>query len=109
MDKGGPKFKLSEGQDPFDIPVKGSRPGELIGTRVPMSYWSFSLAQFLNAPVVDGTGLAGYYDFNFEWLPSEDNSTIFTALREQLGPKLEARKAPVEVFVIYSVMKPSEN
>ncbi len=97
MDKGGPKFKQSDSQDPFDIHVKG-RPTGLFGTRVSMERWSFDLAQWLRVPVVDDTGLAGYYELKFDWRPQPppDDASIFTALREQLGLKLEARKAPVE-------------
>jgi uncharacterized protein (TIGR03435 family) len=60
---------------------------------------------------VDDTGLPGYYDFTFDWRPQPppDDGSIFSALREQLGLKLESHKAPVEVFVIDSVMKPEEN
>jgi uncharacterized protein (TIGR03435 family) len=109
VDKGGPKFKQSDSEDPFDIPVKGGPTG-LIGTRVSMERWSYDLAQWLRVPVVDNTGLPGYYDFKFDWRPwTPDDASIFSALREQLGLKLEARKAPVEVFVIDSVMRPEEN
>jgi uncharacterized protein (TIGR03435 family) len=70
--------------------------------------------------VVDRTGLTGVYDFNLDWVPdrlsgrSGDGSepsgpTIFTALQEQLGLKLESTKAPVEVVVIDHVEKPSDN
>jgi uncharacterized protein (TIGR03435 family) len=83
----------------------GGPPGPMIGTRVSMERWSFSLEQWLRVPVVDNTGLPGYYDFKFDWRPQRpDDASIFSALREQLG--LESRKAPVEVFVIDSVMKP---
>ena len=60
---------------------------------------------------MDGTGLTGYYDFKFDWrpLPPPDDATIFSELREQLGLRVEARKAPVEVIVIDSVERPSEN
>jgi bla regulator protein blaR1 len=78
----------------------------------------------LDRPVVDQTGLAGRYDFTLNWTPDEtqfgglgvkvppptDSATappeLFTAIQEQLGLKLDAAKAPVEVFVIDRVEKP---
>jgi uncharacterized protein (TIGR03435 family) len=71
----------------------------------------------LDRPVVDKTGLAGKYDFVLK--TSFDRATgvntgpagesIFTAIEEQLGLKLESQKAPVEILVIDSVSRPSEN
>ena len=86
-----------------------------------------SLSNLLGRPVKDETGLNGYYDFRLEWTPDEseparilddvgtltprdhDAPSIFTAIQEQLGLKLEARKLPVEVLVIDHVESPSEN
>jgi uncharacterized protein (TIGR03435 family) len=61
--------------------------------------------------VVDHTGLKGNYDMDLQWAPDEEgtNADLFTAIREQLGLKLEATRAPVEVIVIDSAAKPSEN
>ena len=73
--------------------------------------------------VVDLTGLTGRYDFTLEFAPDQqsvpepDNAarplsngpSIFTALQEQLGLKLESRKHPIEMFVIDSAEKPSGN
>jgi uncharacterized protein (TIGR03435 family) len=78
----------------------------------------------LGRPVIDNTGLDGNYDFTFEWTsepvgakgaieardtPPSDSLSIFVALKEQLGLKLESHKGPVEVFVIDHAEKPSEN
>jgi uncharacterized protein (TIGR03435 family) len=70
---------------------------------------------FLDRPVIDKTGLSG--EFEFRLLFSDPNRpavdpagpSIFTALEEQLGLKLENSKGPVEVLVIDSVSKPTEN
>ncbi len=89
------------------------------------------LAQQVGRPVTDKTGLAGKYDFSLEWTPDEslrgtglfgespgpepapatDSSgpSIFTALQEQLGLKLESEKGPVEILVIDHVDKASAN
>jgi uncharacterized protein (TIGR03435 family) len=87
----------------------------------------------LGRTVVDKTGLTAIYDFTLKWTPDEsqapmsggmdggqrgsDNTvgsdssspSIFTAIQEQLGLKLESQKGPVEVIVIDHVEKPSEN
>ena len=62
----------------------------------------------------DETGLDGLYDFEMAW---SDNSaadaaagpTIFSAVREQLGLRLDAKKGPVVTYVIERAEKPSEN
>jgi uncharacterized protein (TIGR03435 family) len=82
--------------------------------------------------VVDKTGLKGNYDFTLKWTPEEGQGqmsglpgggpprdaapppdatgpTIFTALQEQLGLKLESQKGPVDTLAIDHVEKPSEN
>ena len=82
------------------------------------------LSNILGKRVLDKTGLSGDYDMTLKWTPDDyqppplkpnapppdpNNPSIFTALQEQLGLKLESSKGPVEVLVIDSVQKPSEN
>lgn len=85
------------------------------------------LADLLGKPVEDATALAGKFDFSMEWTPdpvSEVNlrkdvpapppsdqagPTIFTAMQEQLGLKLETKKLPVSAIVIDHAEKPSAN
>jgi uncharacterized protein (TIGR03435 family) len=72
--------------------------------------------------VIDATGLKGSYNFELNWSPDDDRTpllngvpqestgpSIFTAFQEQLGLKLESRRAPVEVLVIDHVEPPSQN
>lgn len=82
----------------------------------------------LDRPVIDQSGLTDRYDFSLNWAPDEfqfPNATLaqraywaaeagalpdlFTAFQEQLGMKLEAAKASVDVLVVDKVSKPSEN
>jgi len=77
----------------------------------------------LARPVVDRTGLSGRFDFTLEWLPDTDSipaaerapipdtqgPSFQEALREQLGLKLEATKAPLQILVVDRVERPSEN
>jgi uncharacterized protein (TIGR03435 family) len=71
--------------------------------------------QELSCVVVDKTGLTGNYNFTLKWTQENVEATatsgpsIFTALQEQLGLKLEPMKVPTKVLVIDSVERPSEN
>ena len=65
--------------------------------------------------VEDKTALTGAYDFELKWTPAEMQSSsdagpaIFTALQEQLGLKLEATKADVDIIMVDSIERPSAN
>ena len=93
------------------------------------------MAQFANAlsgtaqrVVVDKTGLTGYYDINLTYTPTPDQlpqgppppgvetpaidpngPSLYTALQEQLGLKLQDQRGPVEVVVIDAIDAPTEN
>jgi uncharacterized protein (TIGR03435 family) len=79
------------------------------------------LSGALDHPVIDETGLSGAYDFKLEWSPDLANPdktpdanapggpSIFTALQEQLGLRLESKRGPAPVYVIVKIEKPSEN
>jgi len=76
---------------------------------------AFNLSDLLGRAVVDQTNLAGRYDIVLKWTPDEQRESadagpsIFTAIEEQLGLKLESTKGPVDTIVIDHVEKPSEN
>jgi uncharacterized protein (TIGR03435 family) len=60
--------------------------------------------------VVDRTGLKGPFTIDLEWSQDQtasDKPSIFTAVQEQLGLKLESSRAPVDVLVIDSVERPT--
>ena len=82
------------------------------------------LGLILGAPVVDRTGLAGKYDYTLEFerpqaaappvaagtAPGDPPPSIFTAVQEQLGLKLEEKKLPFDVLVVDRAEKiPAEN
>jgi len=87
--------------------------GLIIGHQVRMMDWVGLFASVLGCPFEDNTGLTGKYEFKLEWAPDEsqpngggeapadpNRPSIFAALQEQLGLKLEVKKFPVEMFVI---------
>jgi uncharacterized protein (TIGR03435 family) len=80
------------------------------------------LSKEVGRPVIDRTGIAGRYDLTLKWTPddrvrltdsdsadSNSGPSLFTALQEQLGLKLESAKGPVQVLVIDHVEMPTEN
>ena len=113
-EKTGPKFsRAAGGPDRGMNTSKGPGKVHMKGSGVPMSELSSNLANQLGRFVVDQTGLDGEYDFVLDWDPDQladsTGPSLFTALHEQLGLKLEPRKGQVPVLVIDSVEKPSEN
>jgi uncharacterized protein (TIGR03435 family) len=129
VDKSGPKMKVNDGPEDFGTPmIDGHIGGVATGKRVPMKYLCYWIKKFVllyydDRPVIDKTGLTGYYDFTLsyqrEMPPGFDKSnwppellarpSIFDALRDQLGLKLEAQKGPVPYYVIDHVEKPPTN
>jgi uncharacterized protein (TIGR03435 family) len=93
------------------------RPGEMIlhGMSIADLARSLSMSNEAGRAVVDKTGLTGNYEIDLKWTPDDQQgtpdagSTLFTALEEQLGLKLEPAKGPVDTLVIDHVEKPSEN
>jgi uncharacterized protein (TIGR03435 family) len=109
--KNGPKFKEAKGEEasmsfgPNGKPGRG--PNSVTMRKYSMSNLADLLTNFGN-PIVDKTGLTGYYEFTLSW-DEDAGPTLYTALQEQLGLKLEPEKVPVSFIVIESAQKPSEN
>ncbi len=102
-------------------PVNTSNSGD--STQRTLRFTNMSMKEFANnmdiyedRPVVDQTGLSGRYDFTLKWtyeLSAEGQPgappSLFTAMREQLGLKMDAVKGPAEVIFIDHLEKPREN
>jgi uncharacterized protein (TIGR03435 family) len=78
-----------------------------------MDRFAEELTRVAGRPVLNQTGLTGHYSLEFEWSEDDDQDsdvpTLFTAIREQLGLRLEPQKAAVEVVVVDHIELPSEN
>ena len=119
--KGGPKIHAVE--DGQARTSSGS--GRLEATKITMQKLADLLGRGAGAPVTDATGLKGVFDFTLEWSPTAPpdmavadggvpggpaGPSLFTALQDQLGLKLDVGKAPVEVLVVDHIEKaPTEN
>ena len=122
--KNGPKLKAADTTQTFRLRRTGhgaivNDGGAKIGMLVSL------LANNFDRPVLDETGLTGLYSFNLKWTPdapaaapgqpqpsTADDATgpsLFTALQEQLGLRLEAKRKPVEVLIVDHVERPTEN
>jgi uncharacterized protein (TIGR03435 family) len=107
--KGGPKVKAGDGKVRSSI---GSNSGRISADNAPMERLATVLSTQLGRPVVDITGLSGHYSFTLTFAKSDDDvsaPSIFTAVQEQLGLKLESKRVPTRILVIDHVERPSEN
>lgn len=126
---GRPKFSPN-------LPVAGQRPAcgalqslpanAILGGNSEIERLTRSLGSVLGRTVIDRTGLTGIYDFVLTFAPSDTGRAIpgapppdpaaaanlpdiFTAVREQLGLKLEAIRTPIDLHVIERLEKPADN
>jgi uncharacterized protein (TIGR03435 family) len=120
---GGLKMKLRSERDggaPGGMPIEGAR---IPGRNTTIQFLAYGLQQLLDRPVLDSTGVLGRFDFDLSWRPdptqfrgrgdqvpsSPDDPDLFTALKQQLGIRLEPQKAPAPVIIVDSAEKPSDN
>jgi len=97
--------------------VSSLRGGDITVQGLPINSLVQSLMREVGKPVVDKTGLTGIYDYSLHWQPaaasmegSESNApSVFEALEDQLGLKLQPAKAPVTMLVIDHVEPVSPN
>jgi uncharacterized protein (TIGR03435 family) len=118
--KGGPKMAPSAG-DPNGLPNENDNDNGGQRTmrmeNATMTHLALLLKFMLDRPVVDQTGLTGRYDFQLKWtmdesrVPTDGSAapTVFTAIQEQLGLKLEPVKAMTDVMVIDKLERPGAN
>jgi len=111
VDKDGHKMKAAPNASGSMNINQNNGTGALHGEGVTMARLGGSLSGILGRPVEDETGLAGLFGVELKWSDgsSDQGPTIFTALKEQLGLKLDSGKGPVTTYVMEKVEKPSEN
>jgi uncharacterized protein (TIGR03435 family) len=126
VDKSGLKMVRDEEPWDFEISIKGGPGGVTVGKRVSLQRLCFQLQQILQQderPVIDQTGLPGYYDFTLSFRPQlppgfntdslppglMDRPSIFDAVKQQLGLRLEAQKGPMEYYAVEHAEKPVDN
>jgi uncharacterized protein (TIGR03435 family) len=114
--KGGVKMRAAPADEKNDVGLNASRTDEaksaVEGKKLPVDVLTRFLSNQVGRTVVDRTGLTGQYNFRLVYSPDLGDTTgpsIFTAVQEQLGLKLESGKGPVEVVVIDQAEKPSRD
>ncbi|HWF08149.1 MAG TPA: TIGR03435 family protein [Bryobacteraceae bacterium] len=114
VDRSGPKFRESQGvESRVELRSKLNRSW----TRTTIAGFANTLADAMQAPVLDQTGLAGNYDIALDLTPYMSRTgerpdiaaMMVTALREELGLRLVSLRAPFEVIVIDRLERPSSN
>jgi uncharacterized protein (TIGR03435 family) len=125
--KGGPKFKESapDAKGTLGFLMGGVR-ASIRGSKMSTAQLAISLSREAGRPVLDQTGLSGNYEMTLEWIrdepqviagspgsavvpPDLTGPSLFTAIQEQLGLKLEAKKGPIDMLIVDRAEKPSEN
>lgn len=120
---GGLKMKPrteGDGGAPGGMPIEGAR---IPGRNTTIQFLAYGLQQLLDRPVLDSTGVPGSFDFDLSWRPdptqfrgrgdqvpsNPDDPDLFTALKQQLGLRLEPQKAPAPIIIVDSAEKPTDN
>lgn len=111
--KAGSKLRPT---DTAEVGLSGGRGRiSVTGGNDALAVLAYELSWRLDRPVIDETGLKGRYAFTLNWSEDEGSASsssgpsLFTAMQEQLGLKLEAAKGPVTFLVIDHAEKPSAN
>jgi uncharacterized protein (TIGR03435 family) len=93
-------------------PTMRGRPGSISGRNLTLDVLASVLSERVERPVLNQTGIAGQFDINLRWVPEDSTETgpsLFTAMQEQLGLKLESQHALTDILVVDHVEHPSPN
>jgi len=117
--KNGHKLKLTDQSRCGTVGNCGmsATPVSIVGGNITMPRLAARLARSIGVIVLDNTELSGAFDIKLEW-PQDDpftspgataNASIYAAIQDQLGLRLESTRAPVETLVIDRAEKPADN
>jgi uncharacterized protein (TIGR03435 family) len=116
-----PVYLLTQARSGYKLsPHSDAKPGPSIQTNgdrqitasdATLDMLAGQLSIQLRRPVRNETLIEGRYDFTLDWVPDPDlpEGSIFTAITDQLGLRLESTKGPVQVYVVEKIQQPSEN
>ena len=113
--KNGHKLKQATADPGAHTIWNSGSPERYQGKKVSMAELIFLLRVQTGRPVIDKTGLTGIYDFELIWSagdplpPDAPGPSIFTAVQQQLGLKLEPARASFSIVVIEHAERPSAN
>jgi len=117
VSKGG--SRLTPSNSPMSDRINGGK--SLIATGFAMKSLAADLSEILGRPVNDDTGLDGTYEIKLNWVPDSvtpnspqqdgglTSPSLFTAITEQLGLRLESKKGSVPVYIVDKLEQPSGN
>jgi uncharacterized protein (TIGR03435 family) len=115
--KNGPKMVPAIQSGPYGMKSRLGG-GHFTAENQSMAGLAGALSRLTGRRVFDRTGLSGGFRFVLEWTPDDNHDgatglptgpSLFTALQEQLGLRLESQKEPIEMLVIDSVQHPTED
>jgi uncharacterized protein (TIGR03435 family) len=120
--KGGPKLKTSAAEEQPVMGVRrhadpnGQIADTMTGRKMEMRDLAFLLVMTTHRPVIDRTGLTGQFDFDLDFAPFDSDTpvdssapSLFTAIQERLGLRLDTTKAPLDGLIIEGAERPSDN
>ena len=113
-------IKMPVAQEPPIADTGYNVAGRVVRNHLSMAQLALLIARFERQPVIDNSGLAGFYEVKLEWSPTNLNvqeatdpaagPSIYEAIQSQLGLKLETRKGPLDVLVVdHALQVPTEN
>jgi bla regulator protein blaR1 len=108
--KRGSKLSVAAPEDPKEHRIAFRR-GQIVGEIATMDDLAYALSDTLELPVVNETAISGLYNFTVEYSRRDDDGlpSLFTAIEQQIGLKLESRKGPIKMYIVDHLEKPGSN
>jgi len=112
--KPGPALKVTTPESQPNMSRNSDGPKAVMkGSKMSMADLAAALSRQAGRPVEDHTGLKGNFDFKIEWAPDETpdsaDPSLVTALKEQLGLRLQSAKGITETLIVDQIAQPGAN